>query len=94
MLKADIIKNIKMQKHIVYSVYQTKNLTFLGLTNYLLNCDISMRKSMKSKKKATDDFNQMKFVSLGLDGCSTMTGKDSSVKAILHKKYSKALFSN
>ncbi|XP_067130092.1 zinc finger MYM-type protein 1-like [Centruroides vittatus] len=34
----------------------------------------------------------VKCVGLGFDGCSTMSGKESGVQAILRKKYTKALF--
>lgn len=38
------------------------------------------------------DLNQDKCVGLGFDGCSTMSGKDGGVQAILRKKYTKALY--
>lgn len=37
-----------------------------------------------------EDLNINKCVGLGFDGCSTMSGKDGGVQAILRKKYTKA----
>lgn len=39
-----------------------------------------------------EDLNPDKCVGLGFDGCSTMSGKDGGVQAILRRKYTKALF--
>src|SRR5678816_314890 len=52
----------------------------------------------KTIAKAIDDFvtteelDPEKCVGLGFDGCSTMSGKEKGVHAILRKKYKKALF--
>ena len=52
----------------------------------------------KTIAKAIDDFvtteelDPEKCVVLGFDGCSTMSGKERGVQAILRKKYKKALF--
>lgn len=39
-----------------------------------------------------EDLNINKCVGFGFDGCSTMSGKDGGVQAILRKKYTKALY--
>ncbi len=39
-----------------------------------------------------EDPNPNKCVDLGFDGSSTISGKDDGVQAILHKKYTKALY--
>ncbi|XP_050310850.1 52 kDa repressor of the inhibitor of the protein kinase-like [Anthonomus grandis grandis] len=39
-----------------------------------------------------EDLDPDKCVGLGFDGCSTMSGKEGGVQAILRKKYKKALF--
>nr|XP_022905212.1 uncharacterized protein LOC111417225 [Onthophagus taurus] len=39
-----------------------------------------------------EDLNINKCVGFGFDGCSTMSGKDGVVQAILRKKYTKALY--
>ncbi|VEN38170.1 unnamed protein product [Callosobruchus maculatus] len=39
-----------------------------------------------------EELNPSKCVGLGFDGCSTMSGIDGGVQAILRKKYTKALF--
>lgn len=39
-----------------------------------------------------EDLNPEKCVGLGFDGCSTMSGKENGVQAILRKRYTKAFF--
>lgn len=39
-----------------------------------------------------EDLNPDKCVGFGFDGCSTMSGKDGGVQAILRKKHTKALY--
>lgn len=41
---------------------------------------------------AQEDLDPDKCVGLGFDGCSTMSGKEGGVQAILRRKYKKALF--
>ncbi|XP_050313673.1 uncharacterized protein LOC126748462 [Anthonomus grandis grandis] len=90
---ADISGKEQLSVGIRYCDKETSNIeeVFLGFAE-LTALDAKSIATAINEFLTKEDLDPDKCVGLGFDGCSTMSGKEGGVQAILRKKYKKALF--
>lgn len=90
---ADISGKEQLSVGIRYFDEETSNIeeVFLGFAE-LTAFDAKSIATAIDEFMTKEDLDPDKCVGLGFDGCSTMSGKEGGVQAILRKKYNKALF--